>query len=534
MDYKKVLRLHFVNNLSDREIADSCGDCSKTAVNEFLKRFKQCQELSYPLKEDITNEYIESLLYKKSGVSANQQLYRDFNKEDVYKALARKGETLKHLWQKYNAIGEVDGKRPYSYRQYCRRYSEWTDSKQITFHIQRYPGVNLELDYAGKQLLVHNRRYPGETTKVTVFIAALTYSDYFYAEGMIECDIRNWIRVNNNALDFFGGVTPTITPDNCKVAVNKNKDWIDPVLNKDFQAWAEHNDTVITPAKVKSPRWKPVVESHVKIITMHILVEMEEMIFYSLEELNRVLLQKVTEENKKPFAGLSYSRADIFKTEEKETLLPLPFNKFEYLERKTVKVAQDFSFTFDKVHYSMPRKYLKKELNLRVGEKEIFVYNKNGDLIRTHKRSYTPKEWVIIPSDMPAEYGDYGYWNVPYFQHKASKIGPSTRALIDAVINRYAYPVQAFRSCFGILRYAEKYSPKALEQCCRDAINLGKCSYSYVSNTVSTYHTEITPAVTKPSQDEAVSVTGRYKDDDSQYSLRNLLMRQETEAHHEE
>ena len=135
---------------------------------------------------------------------------------------------------------------------------------------------------------------------------------------------------------------------------------------------------------------------------------------------------------------------------------------------------------------------------------------------------------------MPAEYGDYGYWNVPYFQHKASKISPSTRALIDAVINRYAYPVQAFRSCFGILRYAEKYSPNALEQYCKDAINLGKCSYSYVSNTVSTYHTETPPAVTKSSQNEAVSVTGRYKDDDSQYSLRNLLMRQETEAHHEE
>ena len=122
---------------------------------------------------------------------------------------------------------------------------------------------------------------------------------------MIDCDIRNWIRVNNNALDFFGGVTPTITPDNCKVAVNKNKDWISPELNKDFQAWAEHNDTVITPAKVKSPRWKPVVEGHVKIVTMHILVEMEEMTFYSLEELNRVLQQKVAEENQRNFEGLS-------------------------------------------------------------------------------------------------------------------------------------------------------------------------------------------------------------------------------------
>ena len=98
MDYKKVLRLHYVNRLSGREIAESCGDCGKTSVNEFLKRFRECQELSYPLPEDITNESIESLLYKKPGVSKDSLLYRDFNKESVYKALARKGETL-------NAIG---------------------------------------------------------------------------------------------------------------------------------------------------------------------------------------------------------------------------------------------------------------------------------------------------------------------------------------------------------------------------------------------------------------------------------------------
>ena len=537
MDYKRVLRLHFVNHLSGREIAESCGDCSKTTVNEFLKRFRECPELTYPLSADVTNEYIEGLLYKKPGVPEYQTLYRDFDKEAVYKALARKGETLKHLWQKYNAVGVVDSKKPMSYRQYCRRYSDWADSKQLTFHIQRYPGVNLELDYAGKQLYLHNRRNPDEITKVTIFIAALTYSDYFYAEGMTECDIKNWIRVNNNALDYFGGVTPTVTPDNCKVAVAHNKDWISPVLNKDFQAWAEHNDTVLTPAKVKAPRWKPVVEGHVKLVTMHILVEMEEMTFYSLDDLNRVLMEKVTAENRVPFQGLTYSRYDLYETEEKETLLPLPSNRFEYLERKTVKVAQDFSFTFDKVHYSMPRKYLKHELEIRAGEKEIYVYNRNGDYIRTHKRSYTPKDWVIIPTDMPAEYKDYGYWNVPYFQHRASSIGPNTRALIDAVIRRFTYPVQSFRSCFGILRYAEKYSPETLERCSRDAVLAGKCNYSYICNTISAYHKEpVQEALVQDDQRASkplTPVSGIYKDDDSRYSLKNLLQRQETEVSHE-
>ena len=68
MDYKKVLRLHFVNHLSCREIAESCGDCSKTTVNEFLKRFRENPELSYPLPADVTNEYIGNMLYKKPGV----------------------------------------------------------------------------------------------------------------------------------------------------------------------------------------------------------------------------------------------------------------------------------------------------------------------------------------------------------------------------------------------------------------------------------------------------------------------------------
>lgn len=525
MDYKKVLRLHYVNKLSSRAIAESCG-CGKTTITRFLNRFSNCEELSYPLSEDVTNEFIENLLYKKPGVSSESQLYRPFDEEAVYRALARKGETLKHLWQKYNAIGVVDGLKPLSYRQYCRRYAKWTDSKKMTFHIPRYPGINMELDFAGKTLCIRDRKNPSITTKVTIFIAALSYSNYFYCEGLVNCDIRNWIRVNNNALEYFGGVTQIITNDNCKVAVIRNKDWIDPVLNKDFQAWAEHNQTVLQPAKPKSPRYKPTVEAHVKLINMHILIDMEDMIFYSLEELNAVLFEKVKEENRANLSGLQYSRLDLFRSEEMETLLPLPSNKFEYLERQTVKVSQDFSFIFDKVHYTMPRKYLKKELEVRASETDLYVYNLKGDLIRTHKRSYTPKSWVVIPSDMPKEYRDYGYWTVPYFLHKAAAIGPQTRMLIDNVVKRFDYPVQSFRSCFGIIKLANRHGKEALERCCQDALLRGRCNYTYIANTIASYKIEGSDSHKEPCE-EAESLTGVFKDDDSRYSLRNLLQKQE-------
>ena len=133
--------------------------------------------LSHQLPADVTNEYIESMLYKKPGVSVDSLLYRDFNKEAVYKALALKGETLKHLWQKYNAIGVIDGKKPMSYRQYCRRYSEWADSKQLTFHTQRYPGVNLELDYAGS--CHFGPRFPVVTAILKLFLIKISFYGCF-------------------------------------------------------------------------------------------------------------------------------------------------------------------------------------------------------------------------------------------------------------------------------------------------------------------------------------------------------------------
>ena len=118
MDYKRVLILHFTNGMSSREISETTGD-EKTTVNEFLKRFRECEELSYPLPEEVTNEFIESYLYKKAGNVVNSDLYRDFDPEEVHRALAKKGKTLKRLWKKYNAAGTVDGRKPLSYRQYC-------------------------------------------------------------------------------------------------------------------------------------------------------------------------------------------------------------------------------------------------------------------------------------------------------------------------------------------------------------------------------------------------------------------------------
>ena len=106
MDYKRILTLHYTGGMSGREIAQTTG-AGKTTVNEFLKRFRECEELSYPLPEDVTNEFIAERLYHKAGKPAEAELYRDFDPEEVCRALTRKGRNPQ------TSVEEI----------LCRRYS---------------------------------------------------------------------------------------------------------------------------------------------------------------------------------------------------------------------------------------------------------------------------------------------------------------------------------------------------------------------------------------------------------------------------
>ena len=126
-------------------------------------------------------------------------------------------------------------------------------------------GEKIEVDFAGQTFDIVER-ITGEIYTIVVFVAVLPYSQYIYAEGMLSTKEPEWIEVNNHMLQYFGGITPIIVCDNCKQAVIVNKDWIEPDLNKDYKEWADHNHTVILPAKVKKPKYKSSVENAVGIL----------------------------------------------------------------------------------------------------------------------------------------------------------------------------------------------------------------------------------------------------------------------------
>lgn len=528
-DYRKVLHLHYDLKWSSRQIGSAIGK-GKSAVADFLDRFENCDRnlLPYPLRDEDTNEKIHEILYKKKGLKESTE-FSAIDYEKVVKALKGKGETLLRQWRKYDSIATALKQKPYGYRQFCQKVNDWRDEQGVAVnHFEREPGENLELDYAGMQLKLHPQ-YPSQGfTKVTVFIATMSYSNYFYAEGMTCCDEFNWIRVCNNAIQYLGGVTPIITPDNAKVAVNHNRDWIEPELNETFQHWADYYHTAILPAAVRSPKWKPNVENTVGIVTRDILVEMHEMKFFTLDAFNEELWRRMDDRNAANFKNKTYSRRDLFLRDEKPVLMPLPTRMFAPLKRQKATVSKaDLTVTFDDVHYTMLKKDKGKKVEIRASLDTVYIYldDKSNTLLRSYPRSYVPGDWVYDNETKQKAPLDYGLWSPDYFMDTARRIGPFTTEVIDRVLNSKEYKPQTFRSCKGITSFVSKHGKEALEACCKHALDIGRPTYTQIRNTIEAYAEEVSARKYRP--ERKLEKTMKYKVPDENYTLANLIRKQE-------
>ncbi len=483
LDYKTIIVRRYALNLSGREIARQIG-ASKSGVNEFLKSFEECEAIGYPLPFGITNEGIAMLVYGSppgnNGRNPNIE-YPDY--EEVNRQLStRKNMTLVYLWNRYKKKCEEKGKRFYQYRQFCEHYAEWCDENAESLHFNAVIGEKMEVDFAGKTFEIINP-LTGEILTVVVFVAILPYSQYIYAEGMLSTKEPQWIEVNNHALDFFGGVPALVVCDNCKQAVIVNEDWIAPELNKDYAEWAEHNQTVILPAKVRKPKYKSSVENAVGILQKGFFHDMEERQYFSLEQFNQDLWGFIERLNREPFKKKEHNR-HFYWEEEKLELSPLPSVHYEYTERKVAKVSSDYHVRFDNAYYSVNRAYVHKEVLIKATASMVRIYSKQGEFLYEWPRAEHRGQWFTNPDHLPANYQGYGQWNAAFFINKARLSGSSTEEVVRRILNSRKYEVQTYRMCLGVINFGSKYGKAVLEECCSRAIACGKTTYTFIKNTI--------------------------------------------------
>lgn len=483
LDYKDIITRHFALGMSGGQIAEVLK-VSKSGVNDFLRAFKACPTLDYPLPEGITNYGIAEAVYGKNPALTGRDLsYESPDYAAVEKEMSsRKNMTLVVLWNRYAKRCRDGRLKFYSYRQFCENYAKWCEQNKESLHFNAVIGQKMEVDFAGKTFRLVDR-LTGEFVEIVVFVAVLPYSQYIYAEGMVSTKEPQWIEVNNHALQYFGGVPALVVCDNCKQAVIANKDWIAPDLNKDYAEWAEHNHTVILPAKVKKPKYKSSVENAVGILEKGFFHDMEEMDYFSLEQFNRDLWRHLEKLNAAPFAKKAHCRRYYWE-EERQELMPLPPEPYEYMERRVAKVSSDYHVRYDNAYYSVDRAYLHKEVLIRASASTVRIFSKEGALICEWARATSRSQWSTDPNHLPANYRELSEWNGTYFVQRAMTVGPNTVEVIRRILASRKLEVQTYRMCQGVLSFTKKYSKQALEETCRQALELGKTTYTQIKNTI--------------------------------------------------
>ena len=223
--YREILRL-YSQGISQRSIAVSCA-CSRNTVSSVLSRAEE-RGIVWPLPKEMTDAKLQKLLF--SGVTTSAHKQPDY--EYIHREMAKSGVTLSLLWNEYCESCHLGGDSPFMYTQFCKYYRDFVRVSKATMHIDRKPGEQMEVDWAGQTAGIIDN-VTGDIIPAYVFVATLSCSGYAYVEAFLSQNQECWIAAHVNAYAYFGGATRILIPDNLKTGVEK-PDLYTPVINKTY------------------------------------------------------------------------------------------------------------------------------------------------------------------------------------------------------------------------------------------------------------------------------------------------------------
>jgi hypothetical protein len=108
---------------------------------------------------------------------------------------------------------------------------------------------------------------------------------------------------------------------------------------------------------------------------------------------------------------------------------------------------------------------------------------------------------------MPEDHQKYLEWNGDRFRKWAERVGNKTYQVVDAILTSKRVEQQAYKSCMGLLKLADKHSVERLEAACNKALSYTAApSYKSIKNILTAGQDKLL----QPEQKEPESTSNRY------------------------
>lgn len=374
-----------------------------------------------------------------------------------------------------------------AYSNFCRHVSLHLEKKpiapKITMKIFRQPGHSVEVDYSGNSLEIINPA-TGEITKCELFVGALTYSSYFFAEFTYSQKLEDFIDSHVRMFEYFGGVPEFAVPDNCLTAVTKAEKH-DVKLNESYNDMCRHYQVIVDPARVRRPQDKPVVEKSIDIIQSDFFPRVRNKTFTSLFEINQALKEYLIEKMKVVMKERNKSRLELF-AEEKILLRNLPEYRYEIHHFKTAKVHPNCHIQHLKNFYSVPYHFVGQEVRAKFNQKLLHLYH-NTDLVWTHAICKGQGHYITVEAHYPEKKMVDTNFHLNSCKNKAIKIGENMQILVKRLIDEPRHPLKNLSKLQGVLALADTFGNEALEYAVGAALEQDKTTYAYIKQCTKNY-----------------------------------------------
>jgi transposase len=480
MQQIRLIIHHLQRKQSGRRIAKELG-LSRNTVKLYLERITG-SSLSLDTLAGMNDSELSALMYPSLEKYPSDQRRTDFSGRTPYflVELKRTGVTRRLLWEEY----KKEFSSGYAYPQFCELLAREKKLAGASMHFEYQPGDMLLVDFAGDTVSYVDKD-TGEVIPCPVLVCVLPFSGYSYAIALPNARQPHLIKALNQCLAFFGGVPANFKSDNMKQIVQKSCRY-EPVFTDLIQAWALHYGLTLLASRVRKPKDKAPVESEVKLVYQRVYAPLRDKLFYSLAELNAAMLEQLQAHHQRAFQKKEANRYVRFSELEKPYLQALPAEEYVLRHGAECKVQKNYHIILgeDWHQYSVPFSFIGKKVQAvyDLDVVEVFYQHKR---IALHRRSFKKHGYTTTSEHMPKGHQHYleqKGWDADYFLLQAEKMGNSTLAYMQAMLNSKRFTEQTYNGCLGVLRLARSYGTQRIEAACARALQGRIYNYRTLAN----------------------------------------------------
>ena len=366
VDIYSSIRTRYLDGESMRSIAKSLG-ISRQTVKKYCEGSTHPEERKpYEREPDVITDDIKAFII------------RCF-KEDEDQKLKKQKHTAKRIYDRL--VSEKNFNGSYSTIRTAVRNlkAERVVPPKSSVPLSYAPGEAVQIDWGEATIYLD-----GQKTKVYTFCGRLCYSCDIFVQVYKAANEETFLEAQQLMFVFFGGIPRRLIFDNAKVAVKEGFGIHAKPQDKYF-SFSAHYSFSLDFCNPASGNEKSLVENLVGYSRRNFLVPVPRVT--DMEELNRKLWNDCINYRESHKVESRQHPVNAMYQEELKLLNMIPRYRFDTSKTAVAKVDDFSTVRYEKNNYSVPTKYLRKDVTVKGYANNICILHE-GSTIATYDRLY--------------------------------------------------------------------------------------------------------------------------------------------------